>query len=267
VQGAFTWQKELALGVNSDTSYLTPSGGTGTVGNSGTPINDVYNYSQNKYLSGFSRPLLLVISANYTTPKLRFDSGALKAVSWVARDWVFGTVLRYQSGQLISTARSNNQLLAQLDRGATNNPAVWGGGSTFQNPTGQPYLAVDPNCHCFDPTTTLALNPAAFSDAAAGQFGTAAAYYSNYRWQRQPAENISLGRTFRFKERATFNIRAEFFNMFNRVFLSGPSSTNPQATTTKNNLGLLTGGYGYINTVNGFGTTPRSGQLVARFQF
>ena len=269
VQGAFTWQKELALGVNSDTSYLTPSGAAG--GGSGTPVNDVFNYSQNKYLSGFSRPILLVISANYTTPKLRADSGALKAFSWLARDWVLGTVLRYQSGALIPVARSNNQLLAQLDRGATNNPAVWGGGSTFQNLTGQPFLSVDPNCHCFDPTKTLALNPAAFADAPAGQFGTAAAFYTNYRWQRQPAESISLGRQFRVKERATFYIRAEFYNMFNRVFLTPPSSTNPQAsTTTSAATGLLTGGYGYMNLVPGalgYGPSPRTGQIVARFQF
>jgi hypothetical protein len=255
----------MALGVNSDTSYLTPSGAAGN--GSGTPVNDVFNYKQDKYLSGFSRPFLLVISANYTTQKINASSGAMKAFSWAARDWVLGTVLRYQSAQLIPTARSNNQLLAQLDRGATNNPAVWGGGSTFQNLTGQPLLAVDPNCHCFDPRTTLVLSPAAWSDAPAGQFGTAAAYYSNYRWQRQPGESISLGRTFRFKERTSFNVRAEFYNMFNRVFLSAPSATNPQATTTKNGFGLLTGGYGYVNTVNGVGTSPRTGQLVARFTF
>jgi hypothetical protein len=258
VSGAFTWQKELSLGVNSDTSYLTPNA---------PPINDVFNYQQNKYLSGFSRPLLLVISPSYTTQKLNAGSSGMKAFSWLARDWTIAAVLRYQSGQLIGSARSNNALLSQLDRGVTNNPAVWGGGSTFQNRTGQPLLGVDPNCHCFDPTTTLVLNPAAWSDASAGQFGTAAGYYNNYRWQRQPGESISLQRTFRFRESMSFNIRAEFYNMFNRVFLSAPSATNPSALTTKNTLGQLTGGFGYVNTVNGAGTTPRTGQIVARFTF
>jgi len=266
VQGAFTWQKELALGVNSDTSYLTPTG-AGT-GGFGTPINDVYNYAQNKYLSGFDRPFLLVISANYTTQKLKGDSGAVKAFSWLARDWVLGTVLRYQSGGLIATARSNNQLLSQLDRGPSNNPAIWGGGSTFQNRVqGQPLLNVDPNCHCFDPTVTSVLNPGAWADAPAGQFGTAAAYYDNYRWQRQPAESVSLGRTFRFTERTNFTIRAEFYNMFNRVFLSAPSSGNPQQAVTRNSFGQLTAGYGFVNTVGGAGTSPRTGQIVGRFVF
>src|SRR5206468_11932310 len=66
-----------------------------------------------------------------------------------------------------------------------------------------PYTTLfrSPNCHCFDPNTTLVLNPAAWTDAAPGQFGTAAAYYNDYRWQRQPAESLSFGRTFREKRR------------------------------------------------------------------
>ncbi len=262
VQGAFTWQKELTNGANSDTSYLTPNPPL---------INDVFNYKQNKQISGFSRPFMLVISANYTTPKLRGDSGALKAFSWAARDWVIGTVLRYQSGVVIRSAGSNNSLLSQLDRGPSNNPALWGGGQTMQNRVaGQPVLAVDPNCHCFDPFSTLTLNPSAWSDAPFGQFGTAAPYYNDVRWQRQPAESVSLGRTFRIKERATFNVRAEFYNVFNRVFLTPPSAANPQALTTRNQFGQLTGGYGFSNMVPGalgYVETPRSGQIVARFQF
>ncbi|MBV8729217.1 MAG: hypothetical protein JO336_05355, partial [Acidobacteriia bacterium] len=266
VQGAFTWGKELALGVNSDTSYLTPSGAAG--GGFGTPVNDVYNYGLNKYLSGFDRPFLFVTSIQYTTQRLHLASGFGKAFSALARDWTLGAVLRYQSGALIPVARSNNQLLAQLDRGPTNNPAIWGGGSTFQNVVpGQPLFSVDPNCHCFDPTKTLVLNPKAFVDAPAGTFGTAAAFYDNYRWQRQPAESASLGRIFRFKESMSLRIRAEFYNVFNRTFLSSPTSTNPSAMTTMNTFGLLTGGYGYVNTVNGIGTSPRTGQIVARFEF
>lgn len=179
--------------------------------------------------------------------------------------------LAFQSGVVIRSAASNNSLLSQLDRGVSNNPALWGGGATFQNlVAGQSILAVDPNCHCFDPNKTLVLNPAAWTDAASGQFGTAAPYYNNVRWQRQPAESISLGWTFRMKEKATLNIRAEFQNMFNRVFLTPPSATNPTAAITHSTLGNLTGGYGYVNMVpgtTGFAPQPRQGQLVARFQF
>ena len=192
----------------------------------------------------------------------------MKVLSVVARDWVIGTVLRYQSGALIGSARSNNALLSQMVRGPSNNPAVWGGGSTFQNLNpGQSFLSVDPNCKCFDPTVTLVGNTNAWTDAPAGQFGTAAAYYNNYRWQRQPAESISLGRTFRFKERATLNIRAEFQNAFNRLFLSAPTLGNPQAPPFRNGTGALTSGFGFVNTVGGAGAVPRTGQIVARIQF
>jgi hypothetical protein len=269
LQGAFTWQKELTLGVNSDTSYLTPQAPV---------INDVFNRQQNKQISGFSRPMALVLSFNYTTPKMNLDGG-MKVLSWVARDWVLGGVLRYQSGGVIRSAASNNALLSQLQRGVANNPATWGGGSTMQNRVaGQPLLLVDPNCHCFDPNTTLVLNPAAWTDAAPGTFGTAAGYYNDYRWQRQPAESLSFGRTFQLHKGEGFkgqiNVRAEFQNIFNRMFLAAPcgsaATCNPQGFSTKNAAGSLTSGYGYVNVVPGtptFAAQPRSGQIVARFTF
>jgi hypothetical protein len=40
---------------------------------------------------------------------------------------------------------------------------------------------------------------------------------------------MGLGRTWRLRERMTLNIRAEFYNVFNRAYRSNPSSTNFQA--------------------------------------
>jgi hypothetical protein len=138
---------------------------------------------------------------------------------------------------------------------------------------------VNPNCGCFNPQTTLVLNPAAWTEPAPGQWGTAAPFYNNVRWQRQPAESMSFGRNFRMgKEgRYNFQIRAEFQNIFNRLFLSAPATGNQggnpftgpitlaTAPTTSN--GAYTGGYGYVNTLEGAGAQPRSGQIVARFTF
>ena len=264
---AFTWQKEEVLGTASDTSYLVPSD---------PRINDAFNYAQNKQLSGYSRPLVSIISLNYQTPRVPGDGKGMRALSWVTKDWVVGALLRYQSGALIPTAASNNNFLNEMQRGVANNPALWGGGSTFQNLVpGQPLFLQDPNCHCFDPTTTLVLNPKAWVDAPAGQFGTAAPYYNNYRWQRQPAESMSFGRIFPVAKegKMNLNVRIEFQNIFNRLTLSAPSSTNPSALTLNTNAfssgapGALSSGYGFVNTVNGLGTTPRSGQIVARFSF
>jgi len=269
VDSAFTWQKELNLGVGADTTYLTPAPNL---------INDVYNRNQNKQISGFSRPFILVTSFRYTTPRLSADRGGMKAVSWALRDWNFAGVLRYQSGEVLRTPASNNGLLTQLARDRSNNPATWGGGSTFWNRTGQPLFNFDPNCKCFDPTTQIVLNAGAWSDAPAGQFGTAAAYYNNYRWQRQPAESLSLGRTFGLdkENRTKLDLRVEFFNVFNRLFLASPAEVgkltqsagpNPAAPTVRNPQGAVTSGYGFVNTFNGNGSSPRTGQIVARFSF
>jgi hypothetical protein len=210
----------------------------------------------------------------------------MKAISWAIRDWTAGAVLRYQSGALIRVPASNNGLLTQLGRGPSNNPALWGGGNTFWNRVnGVPLFLKDPNCHCIDPTQQLTLNPAAWSDAAAGQFGTAAPYYNDYRWQRQPQESMNVGRNFRLAKegKVNLNVRAEFQNVFNRLFLNLPTATNPSSPASCNNAGpgprpsvctsgsLLSAGYGYSNWFNGggFGTviSPRSGQIVARLTF
>jgi hypothetical protein len=146
----------------------------------------------------------------------------------------------------------------------------------------------DPNCHCFDPTQDLVLNKNAWVDAAPGQFSTSAPYYNDYCWQRQPAESLSLGRTFGLakEDRVKLDIRAEFFNVFNRLFLSSPAGVgqttqpgsapniNPAATVTKTG-GILSSGFGVVNTFNvtltgqipGNGSQPRTGQIVARVSF
>ncbi|PWU02362.1 MAG: hypothetical protein C5B51_20940 [Terriglobia bacterium] len=277
VDSAFTWQKELNLGVGADTSYLTPAPNL---------INDVYNRQINKQISGFSHPFVFVTSFRYTTPRLAADTGVRKALSWATRDWNIAGVLRYQSGEVLRIPASNNQLLAQLARGPSNNPAIWGGGTTYWNRVpGQPLFLFDPNCHCFDPTQQVVLNKNAWVDAPAGTFSSSAPYYSNYRWQRQPGESLSLGRTFGLSKenRVKLDIRAEFFNVFNRLFLSSPSGVgqttqpagpNPAAPVVKSG-GVLSSGFGVVNTFNitlpgqipGNGSQPRTGQIVARFSF
>jgi hypothetical protein len=132
--------------------------------------------------------------------------------------------------------------------------------------TGQPLFTQDINCHCYDPNKTFILNPKAWSDPPAGQFGTAAAYYSDYRFQRRPVENFSLGRIFRIRENMALNIRAEFTNVFNRAEPSNPVSNNALATQTVNGSGQATAGFGYINTT-AVVVQPRQGTIVGRFTF
>jgi hypothetical protein len=252
----FTYSQELTNGVESDS--IGPFGAAGQ-------FNDVFNRAQNKYLSGYSRPLVSNINFSYTVPKF----GGNKILKNVLGDWQVGALLTYASGMPILVPTSQNQLANQLFR------------STFMNRVpGVPLFTQDLNCHCYDPTKTLVLNPAAWSDPAPGTWGTAAAYYNDYRYQRHPVENFNMGRNFTFKERYSIAVRAEFVNIFNRTQLPNPSATTPLTGPTcfKSGINGATGacgsstsatyasGFGFMQTANIVGGT-RTGQVVARFTF
>jgi len=143
---------------------------------------------------------------------------------------------------------------------------------------GQPLFLKSLNDSSFDPNKDFALDPAAWSNPAAGTFGTAAAYYNDYRFQRHPVEQMSIGRIFRIKESVTVEVRGEFFNAFNRRNMADPISTNSTAAPQRNPQGIPIAGFGYVNsqslgngsTLNnntGLGGNPRQGQLLVRFRF
>ena len=258
VQGSFVYSKATDIGLGSEAGNISTLAGEAVIG-------DYFNYGTNKQLNQLTRPLATVISGSYTTPKFGADSRGMKVLSQAVRDWQLGFLLRYQSGALVEAPASQNQLNLQLQR-------------TF--PTLENYvpgvnpLAVDPNCHCFNPQTTQVLNPNAWTDAPGGTWGVSAPFYNNYRWQRQPAESMSFGRNFRMGREGRYNlaIRAEFQNIFNRLFLSAPL-TNSNGGAVSANAPITTvggvniGGYGSVATIGGAGDTPRSGQMVARFTF
>jgi hypothetical protein len=239
---AFTWQKELVLG----------SGGNPGLG--GADVNNVFNRDAQKSLASTSQPFIFVSGFTYITPR----PGANRVIRNLLGNWTIGGMVRYASGALIEAPNSNNNLDSLIFQ------------STRQNRVpGQPLFLKDPNCGCIDPRQELVLNPAAWADAPLGQFGYAAGYYNDFRWQRQVTESFSFGRRFPIKERMTFEIRAEFFNVFNRLYLPAPASGNPTASINRNEFGWLTGGYGFVNYNNNppDGFRPRNGQIVARFQF
>ena len=174
----------------------------------------------------------------------------------MARDWTFGTFLAYRSGQPLRVPAANSTLNNLLFRG-----------NSFANRVAdQPLFLADLNDHSLDPSRTLYLNPAAWTDPAAGQFSSSPAYYTDYRLQRRPQESFNVGRTFRIGERATFNMRAEFSNIFNRTQMNNPLSTNFATPSSKNALGVYQNGFGFINTGGTF-SLPRQGTIVARLQF
>ena len=235
---AFTWQKELARG----------TGGNPSAGGGG--INNVFNRQIQKSLTGNSQPFIFVTGFNYETPRL----GSNRFLRALLGNWTVGGILRYASGSLIGVPGSQNNLGSLIYQATRMNRV-----------SGQSLFLQDPNCKCIDPNKAFVLNPAAWVDAAPGQWGVSAPFYNDYRWQRSVAEQASLGRTFRLRERMAIQVRAEYFNIFNRTFLPNPTSANALATQTRNSLGVPTSGFGYVNAT----ATPgaRNGQLVARFEF
>ncbi len=107
--GTFTWSKQEYIGSEQDfvPGFVNPA------------QNDVKNRRQNKYLSGFDQPFLFTFAANYTTPNLKGGGfiGRNKVLSWIARDWTVGAVLRYGSGLPIMVPLANNALATYLFTG------------------------------------------------------------------------------------------------------------------------------------------------------
>ncbi|HEY3824971.1 MAG TPA: TonB-dependent receptor [Bryobacteraceae bacterium] len=247
VSANFTWSKTLDNGIEA-------------------VENDVFNRAQNKYLSSLDRPLVTNINVSYIVPTPAFTHN--KILQFVLRGWQTGALLTYASGTPILVPASTNLLSTDTFLST----------SYMNRVPGQPLYLQDLNCHCFDPTKTLVLNPAAWASPPAGTWGTSPAYYNDYRSQRHPTENFNIGRQFRIREAMSLSIRAEFVNIFNRLVLPAPSSTAPltPATCFLSGTSGATGacqagatyasGFGFEQTAAIAGGA-RTGQIVARLIF
>ena len=96
-------------------------------------------------------------------------------MSWVVRDWQINALLGYSSGLPILAPVAQNNLNLSLLRNTAGSQI-----SYANRVPGQPLFTQDINCHCFDPNKTFILNQAAWSEPGPGQWGTGAAYYSDY---------------------------------------------------------------------------------------
>ncbi len=256
LQTAFTWSK-------SQTTLTTTTG-------------NIFNRGNFKSIASTNQPIIFNTGFTYQLQKYGF----LPKNKWLQEavgGWNIGGLLLYTSGLPIATPASSNTTFQEF------------GQSSFQNRVaGQPLYLTDPNCHCINPTGQFILNPAAWANPTPGTWGTSAPFYSDFRQPRRPAESMSIGRTFRLKERKSLEVRAEFFNIFNRVYLNTASSGSPQAnrgcTITTPTAGLANSvtvpvgsnscpagysspsGFGSINYTS-LAIQPRNGQIVARITF
>ncbi len=136
-QYAFTWESELTDAES-------------------TAVNDVFNLPVQKAISGSSLPLVSAILFNYNIPALSSN----KLLRTLQKDWTLGGSFRYQSGLPILSPLATNNLQAVLPRNTTNTPTY------ADRVPGVPLFTDSPNCHCFDPSDTFILNPAAWTRAA-----------------------------------------------------------------------------------------------------
>jgi len=218
---------------------------------------DPTNRTIQKGLDSNDYPQILVTAFTYRTPKLTEN----KLVRAVTGNWTWGATLRYASGGLIAAPQSVNSKWSTY---------TFASGTPMERVPGVPLYLTDINCRCINPNNInqRILNPAAWQDVAPGTISEGSGYYNDYRGPHQVNENMNFGRTFQFREKMTLNIRAEFFNVFNRVALGSPTSSNPTATTTINNATGAISGFGYYNLGSASNAgTPRVGLVVARFQF
>jgi len=257
VASTFTWSKSL---VAARQDFFNPD-------------------SQHKQLQSTDQPILFNINILYTVPKSQFLESKSKIASWVARDWQVDLSASYGSGTLLTPPNQTT----------TNNL----GTSQMVRVAGEPLYLKDLNCHCINPWSDQVLNPKAWSNVTAtgapdytvantggsvnGVFGPAG-FYGDFRGPRRPQESFNIGRNFRIKERMNFQIRAEFTNALNRVYLGNPNtSTSPRNAVGTNASGQVTSGFGTIpnatSAANGFpalagnASLPRQGTLIGRFTF
>ncbi|MEO5923843.1 MAG: TonB-dependent receptor [Bryobacteraceae bacterium] len=214
-------------------------------------IQDVFNRKTGRGLDSADQRLQSVIAFTYTVPKMR---GINRALAYALYDWQVGAILTYASGLPIAAPAAQNLLANAIGQGA----------NAIRVP-GVPLFLQDLNSGNVDPRRGFYLNPAAWTQPVAGQFGGPLTY-GDYRSQRQPNEAMNFGRNFRISERVSAQARVEFTNIFNRMRPNAPSSGNaltPQVLATSN--AAVATGFGAISWQNTAG--QRNGQMVFRLTF
>jgi hypothetical protein len=243
-----------------------------------TTTPDPYNRGLGKNLSAYDLPNQFRLTAQYEVPRFHSAHSVLKnnAVAYALSGWTMGWYLSYQSAPLVGLPTSSGTDPISNFLGYGPGPAQLIPGMSPWSVNWTDYNGVhhttplNINCHCFNPTTTQVLNPAAFQNVPNGQFGADQSSIRSFRAMRVPVENANFGRNFRVKERYSLSVRVEFTNIFNRLVYPainlGNFATAPTVFTSGPNKGLYSGGFGTI--VPEAGTTgQRAGTIVGRFQF
>jgi len=179
--------------------------------------------------------------------------------SWVLGNWRISSINLYASGIPVAITSANTlPIYAAGVQGSTRvppyitsydgwQPSYSGKFDPSVNTFFVPYCT--PGAACNGPF------PNQGSGTALNSIGNATRYNPKLRLFSNLNENMSITKTFQFKEKTKLEFRAEGFNVFNRTRF-GTGSTQLQSTT----FGVLTGAGSQINS-------PRQLQLALKFYY
>ncbi len=245
---------------------------------------DIFNTGLGKNISVNDLPHQFRISAEYQTPRAHKGIPVIgnPVVSYILGGWGVGIYGQYQSAPLLGrpAAGSVQPISDWLGRGPGGAQLKIGADGKPMNPYAVNWTdldgkvhsePLDPNCHCYDPTRTVVLNPAAWTAVPDGQWAADQSSIRYFRGIRRPSESANLSRNFRFKERYSLQVRIEMNNVFNRLLLPQPTAAGANFAAAPTAAGgQFTGGFGTFGNLQTGAAVPgaaRSGLLVARFQF
>jgi hypothetical protein len=241
LQASYTWSKQL-----NDADSLQPGSNGG-----GGLYQNPFDLRQEKALSSQDTPHQFVLSGIYELPvgKGRAFLNNNRFADMVVGGWQVGAILRYQSG-------------SPLPFYCASGVNGWDNCFRFNLVPGQQVLNPARHQPGFNPLTMPWVNNSAFVDpnsdpSAPIRFGSLPRV-TGFRMDPYYDEAINLAKDFHIFQRATFQLRADAFNVFNRHVFSEPFNLGPQPN------GGANVNFGFVNsTVD----APRALQMEFRATF
>ncbi len=231
----YVWSKTLS---NIESSLVND--------NDARPV-DYYNLRLEKAVSQFDRPRMFKSYVSYDLPMGRgrsLASNAGRALDALIGGWNVAAIVNYYSGEPLEFT------------GTSPFAGVWNGAVNRQNIAAGPLRKDGFDKGAFQLSSALSpantyLDKSRFSDPGPFNIGSGAYRYGSVRGFGTINENLTLTKARQLTETLRFQLRVEFFNLFNRHQLGG-------ITTGINNAN-----FGQVTSVSG----SRQMQLSGRFDF
>jgi hypothetical protein len=248
------FQKRFTNGLSFLTSYTLSrtmsNADEGFSVNTPTTLNG-FNQNAEWAVSSADQTHLLSISGVYELPfgknKAFFGDHGLVSRQIIG-GWQVSGVFQYESGTPFGISASGTPLQT--------------GGNRANVVPGVPLDLNYKNYYANKPV----FNTAAFSDPGRFAVGDAARNESGLRNPFASNENLAVAKKFFFGEKATGELRMEYFNVLNRMQVCGPAANGESNNNVSNPRGGNNGNFGYV-VGPCQGNNPRQGQAYFRVNF